>query len=74
MSLEIELFGQLISNRQQHQIWEMTRPMLIRDVVNRLGLREEEIGLITVNGVQSEPDETVHPGSRLCFFSYMSGG
>ena len=74
MSIEIELFGQLISNKQRRQTWEMTKPMLIRDVANKLGLKEEEIGLITVNGVQSEPDESVHPGSRLCFFSHMSGG
>jgi sulfur carrier protein len=74
MSIEIELFGQLGSNRQRRQTWEMITPMLIRDVANKLGLKEEEIGLITVDGVQCETDELVHPGSRLCFFSHMSGG
>jgi hypothetical protein len=74
MSIEIELFGQFISNRQRRQIWEIKTPMLIRDVMDRLGLKDEEIGLISVNGVLSEPDELVHPGSRLCFFPPMSGG
>jgi hypothetical protein len=74
MSIEIELFGQFISNRQRRQTWEIKKPMLIRDVMDKLGLKDEEIGLISVNGVLSEPDELVHPGSRLCFFPPMSGG
>ena len=74
MNIDIEVFGQLLQNKQQRQALEVMNPTLIRDVVNMLGLREEEIGLITVDGVQSEPEDLVHPGSRLCFFPPMSGG
>ena len=74
MSIDVELFGQLIQNKQRRQALEVIGPTLIRDVVNMLGLREEEIGLITVDGVQSESEDLVHPGSRLCFFPPMSGG
>ncbi len=74
MSIEIELFGQFTSNRQRLQTWEIKKPMLIRDVMEKLDLKDEEIGLISVNGVLSDPDELVHPGSRLCFFPPMSGG
>ena len=74
MSIDVELFGQLMSNKQRRQTLEIVRPTLIREVVNRLGLKEDEIGLITVDGVQSEPEDLVRPGSRLCFFPPMSGG
>ncbi len=74
MSIEIELFGQFASSRQRRQTWETANPLRIREVMDRLGLKDEEIGLISVNGVLSEPDELVHPGSRLCFFPHMSGG
>lgn len=74
MSIDVELFGQLMQNKQRRQDLEIVDPTLIREVVNRLGLKEEEIGLITVDGVQSEPEDLVHPGSRLCFFPPMSGG
>lgn len=74
MSIEIELFGQFASSRQQRQIWEIANPLPIREVMDKLGLKDEEVGLISVNGVLSEPDELVHPGSRLCFFPHMSGG
>ena len=74
MNIEIELFGQLASHRQKRQTWEMKDALPVREVVNKLGLKEDEIGLITVDGVQSEPEDLVHPGSRLCFFPPMSGG
>lgn len=74
MSIEIELFGQFASNRQRLQTWEIKDPVCIRDVMEKLDLKDEEIGLISVNGVLSEPDELVHAGSRLCFFPPMSGG
>ncbi len=74
MSIDVELFGQLYQNKQRRQVLNLISPTLIRDVINILGLKEEEIGLITVDGVQSEPDDLVHPGSRLCFFPPMSGG
>jgi len=74
MSIDIELFGQLMSNKQRRQTLEIASPTLIREVVNRLGLKEDEIGLITVDGVQNEPEDLVRPGSRVCFFPPMSGG
>jgi molybdopterin converting factor small subunit len=74
MSVEIELFGQLMSNTERRQVLEIAKPTLIREVMNKLGLEEEKVGLITVDGVQSEPDQYVHPGSRLCLFPHMSGG
>jgi hypothetical protein len=74
MSLEIEIFGGLVPKHQRRQTLEAEGPMLIRDVMNKLEIKEVEVGLITVDGVQSELDEFVRPGSRLCFFPYMSGG
>jgi len=74
MSIDVELFGQLMENKQRRRTLEIVSPTMIRELVTRLGLKEEEIGLITVDGVQSEPEDLVHPGSRLCFFPPMSGG
>jgi hypothetical protein len=74
MSIDVELFGQLYQNKQRRQTLNLISPTLILDLIHKLGLKEEEIGLITVDGVQSEPEDLVHPGSRLCFFPPMSGG
>ena len=74
MSIEIELFGQLLPNTQRRQILDIKRPALVLEIASLLGLNPEEVGLITIDGVQSEMEDSVEPGSRLCFFPYMTGG
>jgi hypothetical protein len=72
--IEIELFGQLLPGRQRKQSLELEYPVNVWEVATRLGLNPQEIGLITINNVQSELDDPVPPNSRLCFFPHMSGG
>ncbi|MBN1451506.1 MAG: MoaD/ThiS family protein [Anaerolineales bacterium] len=74
MSIEVEIFGQLLPLTERRQFLSMKRPVLVREVANIIGLKPEEIGLITIDGVQSEMEDLVEPGCRLCFFPYMSGG
>ena len=68
------MFGQLLPGAQRRQILNMERPVLVQEVANILDLKMEEVGLITIDGVQSDKEDTVKPGSRLCFFPPMSGG
>jgi len=74
MDIEIELFGQLLPRAQRRQTLSMERPLSVREVANIIGLKPEEVGLITIDGVQSEMEDPVESGSRLCFFPHMSGG
>ena len=48
--------------------------MSVREVATMLGLNPEEVGLITINSVQSELEDLVSTDCRLCFFPYVSGG
>lgn len=74
MSIEIELFGQLLPNTRRRQTMKINRPLPVLEIANILGLNPDEVGLITIDGVQSEMDDSVEPGCRLCFFPYMTGG
>lgn len=74
MEIEVELFGQLSIDRQRKQSLNLDQPLNVQAVALLLGLNPEEIGLITINGVQSELEDIVLPDSRLCFFPHMSGG
>jgi molybdopterin converting factor small subunit len=74
MVIEVELFGQLSISKQRKQTMEFDRPLEVREVAVLLGLNLELIGLITIDGVQSELENIVSPGCRLCFFPPMSGG
>jgi hypothetical protein len=74
MSIEVELFGQLLPGVQRRQIMKLESKIFVYEVANKLGIKPEEVGLITIDGVQSEMEDVVHSGCRLCFFPYMSGG
>jgi len=72
--VEIELFGQLAPGMPRKQFLTLEHSMIVLDVANLFELDPEEIGLISINGVQSEMEDAFPPGCRLCFFPPMSGG
>lgn len=74
MSIEIEIFGQLLPLTERRQVLGTKHPIPVREVADLLGLKPEEVGLITIDGIQSDMEDLVDPGSRLCFFPYMTGG
>lgn len=74
MAVDIELFGQLSTGRPGRQRLLLERRMTVREVASVLGVKPEEVGLIFVNGVQSDTQDPVPPDCRLCFFPFLSGG
>lgn len=74
MEIMIELFGQLATGKERKQLLNLDHPIKVGEVAALLELDVEQIGLITINGIQSEVDDAVQPGCRLCFFPHMSGG
>ena len=74
MQIDVELFGQLQPDMQRRTSFTVDGPMSVKEVADQIGVNLEEVGLIVIDGVQSEADEIVSPGSRLCFFPPMTGG
>jgi hypothetical protein len=74
VDITVELAGQLLPGRLRSQTLELERPMTVQEVATLLGLEAEEIGLVVINGIQSEIEDPLPPDCRLCFFPYMSGG
>jgi len=74
VAIDIELFGQLLPGEPRRRTVEIQEGETARKLAESIGLNFEEIGLITINGVQSSLDDPVHPDSRLCFFPYITGG
>jgi hypothetical protein len=72
--VEIEIFGQLLPGEPRRRTMEIQGPTRIGEIVRALGLEPDSVGLITLNGVQSEMEDTASPGSRLCIFPYVTGG
>ncbi|MBC7257750.1 MAG: MoaD/ThiS family protein [Chloroflexi bacterium] len=73
-SFEVEVFGALLPPGQRRQHLDADGPLTVRDVVLRLGLDPDDIGLATVNGVQVPLEREVPPASRVCLFPPMFGG
>ncbi len=74
MAVDIEVFGQLVPGQPRRRTLEIERPIPVRDLAEAIGLNVADIGLISIDGVQSELDDPVQPNSRLCFFPYITGG
>lgn len=74
MAVEIELFGNISPNVQRLFSLDLERSLTVREVMAMLGIDPQEVGLIVIDGVQHELEDTVPPGCRLCFFPYLSGG
>lgn len=74
MPVDVELFGQLASNIQRRQILNLESLASVSEVAVLLGVNPDEVGLITIDGVQSYMHDQVPLTCRLCFFPPMSGG
>jgi hypothetical protein len=74
LAVDIELFGQLLPGQPRRRTLQIQGETTVRDLALAIGLDPDAIGLIMLDGVQSELDNPVRPGSRLCFFPYVSGG
>ncbi len=74
MAVDVELFGQLAPGLQRRQALNLESPTLVIEVADLLGVNPKEVGLITIDGVQSSMQDEVPLTCRLCFFPPMSGG
>ncbi len=74
MIVHVELNGQLLPGSLRKQDLKLPADASVREAAVVLKLNTEEIGLVTIDGVQSEMEDKLPPGSRLCFFPYLSGG
>ena len=74
MAVDVELFGQLGSGAQRRQTLTLESQVPISDVAKLIGVHIAEVGLVTIDGVQSSMEDKVPLTCRLCFFPPMSGG
>ncbi len=74
MTINVEMFGQLLPGVERRHTLTLERPMVVEEVAVLLGLNPKDVGLISINGVQSEMEDPVSPGCRLCFFPFLTGG
>jgi hypothetical protein len=74
LAIDVEIFGSLRPDIPRRQTVTLEHPMTVGQVAAMLGLNPDEIGLIVIDGIQSELDDPAPTTCRLCFFAPVSGG
>jgi hypothetical protein len=74
MAVNVELFGQLALSMPRRRSLTMERPTTVQEIALQLGLNPDEIGLMSIDGIQAELQDLVPSNCRLCFFPPLSGG
>lgn len=74
MDITVHVSGQLLPGKPRSQRLKLEESITVREVAVLLGLDADAVGLVAINGVQSNLEDRVPPDCRLSFFPYLSGG
>jgi molybdopterin converting factor small subunit len=73
--VEVRIFGPLWDHLAPSiEIDLEGRQVRVADLIARLGIDPAEVGIVTVDGRQSNMDEIIPVEGRVCIFPPMSGG
>lgn len=74
MQITLKLFATFRNDRFKVALQEISAGTDCRAVVLGLGLTEEEIGVLLVNGRHATLDHILHEGDTLSLFPLVGGG
>lgn len=74
MQVTVKLFATFRNGRFKTELQELPEGTECRRVVLALGLTEEEIGIIMINGRHGELNQTLCAGDTLSLFPLVGGG
>lgn len=75
--LRLRLGGHLNYFDPHQRAWlqpPLARPVVLRALLETLGVPAGEIALVVINGEQASLDATIAPGDRVELFPPMGGG
>ena len=73
--VEIRVFGPLWEHLEPSlELDTQGRDVAVADLLAHLGIDPVDVGIVTVNRRQSNPDEIIPADSRVCIFPPMFGG
>jgi len=72
--IEVELFGQLADNGSRLNVNDLPLPTTALRLAVHLKINQELVGIITIDGKQSQWTDKIYNGSRVCYFPYLAGG
>jgi molybdopterin converting factor small subunit len=74
MQITVKLFAYFRENRFKIEVWEIAEGTTVGDIVDKLGINREEVGVLMLNSRHSEFAATPAPDDVLAIFPVIGGG
>ncbi|MFV0421418.1 MoaD/ThiS family protein [Oleidesulfovibrio sp.] len=74
MNIEVKCFATLSCHSPQGNTLEMPEGTTVAQVMTRLGIAEEDVKIIFINGLHVDTDALLNTGDRLGLFPAVGGG
>lgn len=74
MKITVKLFATFREGRFKERGEELPEGTTCRDIVLGLGLKEDEVGVVLVNGRHAGLDAALRDGDTLALFPQIGGG
>lgn len=74
MNITVKLFATFRNGRFKVALQEHPQGACCRSIMLGLGLTEEQIGVVLVNGRHAVLDQLLHEGDTLAMFPLVGGG
>ena len=72
--ITVKLFATLGRAYSVDESVDLTSSRTIREIIAAIGIPEEKVTIIFVNGRHAKITDTVHPGDSLALFPPIGGG
>lgn len=74
MQITVKLFAYFRENRFKVEVWEIGEGTTVGDIVDKLGINREEVGVLMLNSRHSEFPVEPAPNDVLAIFPVIGGG
>jgi molybdopterin converting factor small subunit len=74
MDIEVRLFASFRNNRWKSKHFTIDEEATIKKIIEQIGIKAEELGIVLVNGRHSEVDTVLKNDDILALFPPLGGG
>ncbi|NLL82348.1 MAG: MoaD/ThiS family protein [Tissierellia bacterium] len=74
MKIEVRLFATFRKGRWKNKSIDFETKTTIKNVIELLEIKEDEVSIALINGKHSDIDEELHDGDVLSLFPPVGGG
>ena len=74
MTIKLKLFASFRIGRFKEQICEYPEGVVVKEIVQQLGIEKKSLGMILLNGQHANADNVLHAGDVLSLIPLLGGG